>query len=163
MRTVQHLSPIHDTMCDLVQHLGSGKSWTIGTCDAVQTDGLSGGASLKEAGAAPVASDEFAMAGDPSPPSPLQAGTCTPSPQVVTAAPQEPELTSLPPPFSLMQPRAAQPPPPLVMPTAFRGLQDPFWALLLAHIVQVRACMSTICSDGALHQQPTVAAQHECC
>eukprot|EP00891_Asterochloris_glomerata_P000427 jgi/Astpho2/427/Aster-03475 len=100
------------------------------------TDGLSGGASLKEAGAAPVASDEFARAGDPSPPSPLQAGTCTPSPQVVTAAPQEPELTSLPPPFSLMQPRAAQPPPPLVMPTAFRGLQDPFWALLLAHIVQ---------------------------
>ena len=114
-------------------------------CDAVQT-GLSGGTSLKEAGA-PVASDEPATAGTPSPPRPLQAGTSTSSPQGVTSAPQEPVPTSLPP-FSLMQPRAAQPPPPLVLPAAFCGLQDPFWALLLTHIVQVRARVSTIRSDA---------------
>ena len=127
-------------------------------CDVVQT-GLSGGASLKEAGT-PVASDKPATAGDPSPSSPPQAATSTPSPQVVTSAPQEPVPDSRPPPFSLMQPRAAQPPLPVVMPAAFGGLQDPFWALLLTHIVQVRACLTTICSDASTSNKRRQSSLH---
>ena len=142
-------------------------------CDVVQT-GLSGAASLKEAGA-PVASDEPATAGDPFPPSQLQAATSTPSPQVATSVPQEPMPDSRPPPFSLMQPRAAQPPLPVVMPAAFGGLQDPFWALLLTHIVQVRACLTTICADActsnkrwqsslnAAEGTATMCLPHLCC